>query len=316
MRFPVNLPADAMAKAVDSCVGAAYALQLAPYKTLGEEMDSPHCIVLMKEVPKARSRLRGPALRTAVWLHDSRHRLPFWRAYGTCPPFRAHAEKTRHRPVMERSLVRTTMPYPPVSQRCVRQAGSRRQALAPPALRPLDMLPTPRIAPLPERIDTRSRQHAALLTARQNVLAPEINWATARVLARNGVEVVIPRSQGCCGSLSLHTGEADQARDLARHNLRVFPHDVDAIITNAAGCGSGMHEYPLLFAGQPDEDVAQAFAHKVMDISVFLYQLGIETPPPLPQPVRVAYHDACHLAHAQRIPPTRSLLVTVPTRAG
>ncbi len=135
----------------------------------------------------------------------------------------------------------------------------------------------------------------------QQVLAPQINWATLRVLARNGVETVIPRGEGCCGSLSLHIGEAAQARDLARRNLTAFPADVDAIITNAAGCGSGMHEYGLLFAGEAEAVLAEAFGNRVRDISVFLDELGIEAPPPLAQPVIAAYHDACHLAHAQRV---------------
>ena len=92
---------------------------------------------------------------------------------------------------------------------------------------------------------------------------PQINWATLRVLAQNGIETVIPRGQACCGSLSLHIGEGEQARELARINLGIFPSDIDAIITNAAGCGSGMHEYGLLFAGQMDAERAAAFGNKV-----------------------------------------------------
>jgi len=124
---------------------------------------------------------------------------------------------------------------------------------------------------------------------------------------------VIPRGQGCCGSLSLHIGEAAQARDLARRNLAAFPADVDAIITNAAGCGSGMHEYGLLFAGETEAAQAAAFGERVRDISVFLDELGIEPPPPLTQPLTIAYHDACHLSHAQRVTaPPRRLLSQVP----
>jgi len=319
----------AMAKAVDNCVHCGLCLAACPtYKMLGEEMDSPRGrILLMKEALE-------DELTTEEVLPYVDRCLGCMACVTACPsgvpygdllaPFRAHAEKTRRRPVMQsaaRLLVHTTLPYPRRFRSAVRLGKLARVAksLLPPALRPmLDMLPDrlPASATLPERIEAQGQRRArvALLTGCvQNVLAPEINWATARVLARNGVEVVIPRGQGCCGSLPLHTGEADQARDLARRNLRAFPHDVDAVITNAAGCGSGMHEYPLLFAGEADEDAAQAFAHKVMDISVFLHQLGIEPPPPLPQPVRVAYHDACHLAHAQRITAEpRSLLATVP----
>jgi glycolate oxidase iron-sulfur subunit len=89
--------------------------------------------------------------------------------------------------------------------------------------------------------------------------------------------------------------------------------DVDVILTNAAGCGSGMKEYELLFKGLRDQAVASAFAHKVQDISQFLVSLGLVQPPPLPQPLRVAYHDACHLAHAQGITAQpRSLLAAIP----
>jgi len=104
-----------------------------------------------------------------------------------------------------------------------------------------------------------------------------------------------------------------QARRLARQNIEVFPRDVDAILTNAAGCGSGMHEYKLLFAGEEDLPRAEAFAARVLDVSVFLDQLGLEPPGPLPVPMRVAYHDACHLLHAQGVKaPPRRLLSAVP----
>lgn len=83
--------------------------------------------------------------------------------------------------------------------------------------------------------------------------------------------------------------------------MNVFPQDVDAILTNAAGCGSGMKEYPLLFAGTQWEAEAQAFSRRVQDVSEFLDGLGLVEPPPLSVPVRLAYHDACHLAHAQKI---------------
>jgi glycolate oxidase iron-sulfur subunit len=133
------------------------------------------------------------------------------------------------------------------------------------------------------------------------VLEPGIGWATLRVLARNGVETVIPRGQGCCGALAIHGGRAGQARALARRNLAAFPDDVDAVIANAAGCGSGMRDYGLLLAGERDEDAARAFAQRAVDVSAFLHELGLVAPPPPARPLRVAYHDACHLAHAQGV---------------
>ena len=116
----------------------------------------------------------------------------------------------------------------------------------------------------------------------QQALDPDINWATLRVLAANGVETVIPAGQGCCGALDMHLGETTRGQAFARRNIAVFPRDVDAIVTNAAGCGSGVHEYTLLFAGEPDHESAAAFAHAAKDITVFLAELGIVTPPPLP----------------------------------
>lgn len=141
------------------------------------------------------------------------------------------------------------------------------------------------------------------------MLSPEIGWAALRVLTRNGVEVLVPEGQSCCGALAAHTGVKAQAQRFARNNLRAFPDDVDAIITTAAGCGSGMHEYPLWLRGEPEEGAARAFAERVEDVSVFLHRLGLQSPPPLPEPLRAAYHDACHLAHAQRVTaPPRALL--------
>jgi glycolate oxidase iron-sulfur subunit len=100
---------------------------------------------------------------------------------------------------------------------------------------------------------------------------------------------------------------------LARRNFALFPADVDAIITNAAGCGSGIHEYGLLFAGTAEEERARSFAAKARDISLFLDEIGLLPPLALPTPLVVAYHDACHLAHAQRVTqPPRRLLAAIP----
>jgi glycolate oxidase iron-sulfur subunit len=121
--------------------------------------------------------------------------------------------------------------------------------------------------------------------------------------------VVIPQAQGCCGALALHTGETDMARAQALVNMNVFPNDVDAIVTNAAGCGSGMKEYPLLFKGTEWEAQGVEFSSRVQDISTFLDRLGTIEVPPLPEAIEMAYHDACHLAHAQgvRLAPRRLL---------
>ncbi|WP_309569991.1 (Fe-S)-binding protein, partial [Deinococcus sp.] len=139
-----------------------------------------------------------------------------------------------------------------------------------------------------------------------------------RVLARNGIEVVVPDGQGCCGAAALHTGARDEALKLVRANLDAFnPDDFDAILSNAAGCGAGLKEYPMVLHGEPDEARARAFADKVMDISEYLNGLlldgTLEPMVPASRPLKVAYHDACHLAHAQgvKVAP-RALLRAIP----
>jgi glycolate oxidase iron-sulfur subunit len=238
--------------------------------------------------------------------------------------YRAHAEPLRSRPVMasvRRSLVQQTLPFPGRFRVAATLGRAARplHGLTPRSLRPmLGLLPEklPATQPLPAiypAIGARRARVALLAGCVQQALDPDINWATLRVLAANGVETVIPAGQGCCGALDAHLGATERGQAFARRNMAAFPQDVDAIITNAAGCGSGMHEYPLLFAGQPEAEEAADFAQRTMDVSVFLAKLGIVTPSPLPQPLKVAYHDACHLAHAQGVTdPPRSLLRAIP----
>jgi glycolate oxidase iron-sulfur subunit len=182
----------------------------------------------------------------------------------------------------------------------------------------LDLLPDrmPDAKPLPATYPAKGprRARVALLSGCvQQVLAADINWATLRVLSRNGVEVVIPRNQGCCGALAMHIGELDAAREQAVGNLAAFPSDVDAVISNAAGCGSALKEYGDLFAGRDEQDDALRFASRAKDISTFLDELGITPPPGLIEPRRVAYHDACHLSHAQKVTEApRRLLAQIP----
>jgi glycolate oxidase iron-sulfur subunit len=131
-----------------------------------------------------------------------------------------------------------------------------------------------------------------------SVAYAELNRATVRVLAANGVEVVVPAGQACCGALHAHAGFRDEARALARQNIAaMLRDDVDAIVTNAAGCGATMKEYHDLLE---DDAQAQRFAAKVRDVSEFLAALGLR-PPPRKLGRRVTYQDACHLAHGQRI---------------
>ncbi|MGC4081283.1 MAG: heterodisulfide reductase-related iron-sulfur binding cluster [Vicinamibacterales bacterium] len=149
----------------------------------------------------------------------------------------------------------------------------------------------------------------------QRAFFGRVNQATARVLAAEGCEVIAPADQGCCGALALHAGESEQARAFARRLIAVFESaNVDVVAINAAGCGSAMKEYGQLLKG----DVAwaaraEAFARKVRDVSEVLDELGPPRAARHPIDARVAYHDACHLAHAQGVrAQPRALLAAIP----
>jgi len=147
-----------------------------------------------------------------------------------------------------------------------------------------------------------------------NVTFAELNAATIRVLAANGCDVVVPEGQQCCGALAAHAGVRDVARELARENLRAFVlDDVDAIVTNAAGCGSTLKEYDHLFApGEAEYGQAAVFGKKTCDVTEFLADLGSSAPLKA-LPLRVAYQDSCHLLHGQKVREApRKLLRSIP----
>jgi len=177
--------------------------------------------------------------------------------------------------------------------------------------------PPPGPARLPARVPARSGRRAVvgmLTGCVQQVFFPQVNAATARVLAAEGCDVVIPAGQGCCGALSWHGGRRSEAARFARRTVETFERaGVDAIVVNSAGCGSAMKEYADLLAGEPGwGQRAAALAGRVRDLTEFLTELG-PAAPRHPLPVTVAYHDACHLAHAQRITaPPRDLLAAIP----
>jgi glycolate oxidase iron-sulfur subunit len=147
-----------------------------------------------------------------------------------------------------------------------------------------------------------------------NVTFSELNEATIRVLTANGCEVVVPNGQLCCGALAAHAGVREAARDLARKNIQAFATgEFDAIVTNAAGCGSTLKEYDHLFGEhEPEHASAVAFRRKVRDVTEFLVELGLSAKlKPLPE--RVTYQDSCHLLHGQRVREApRQLLRAIP----
>jgi glycolate oxidase iron-sulfur subunit len=315
---------EGMALAVARCVHCGFCLPTCPtYRVLGEEMDSPRGrIVLMKQA------LEGELSIPDVLPHIDRclgclacvTACPSGVSYGDLlTPFRAKAEAEARTPfarLRQRGLVRL-LESPALFRLAVRagqiasgvsamlpRSARRSIALLPSRLDPPATLPT--IVPAQ---GTRRARVALLAGCAQQVLAPDINLATIRVLAAHGIEVVVPAGQACCGALAMHGGQADHARARARALLGVMPADVDAIVTNAAGCGSAMKEYGALLAGTPDAGRAEAFAARVRDVSELLDQIGLVRPLALSSPMTVAYHDACHLAHAQKVkaPPRRLL---------
>ncbi|MFM8292390.1 MAG: (Fe-S)-binding protein [Planctomycetia bacterium] len=316
-----------MADAVQACVHCGFCLAACPtYDLLGQEMDSPRGrIVLMKQV------LEGQVTFADAQPHVDRC-LGCLACEPACPsgvpyrdlisPFRALAVAEVRRGPWERLrrfLAARTLPFPARFRLAAWLGGTRlARRLAPRPLRPmLDLIP----AVLPPRQSWAEvnaargprRARVALLTGcAQQVLEPDITAATIAVLTSEGVEVVVPRGQGCCGGLAWHTGDLTAARGFARRNIDAFPADVDAIVTTAAGCGSAMHEYHLVLRGTPDESRAEAFRRRVVDVTAFLATLGLrgslrETR------LKAAYQDACHLAHAQGVrSPPRELLRSIP----
>ncbi len=207
-------------------------------------------------------------------------------------------------------------------QSLVRNSGVL--SLLPKRLRELEAM-TPEVQPKfsAELIDPVTpaagarRFRVALLTGcAQDLIFSDVNRDTAEVLAANGCEVHTPPSQNCCGSLHAHNGEWGLAQTLARRNLEQFPpHQFDAVITNAGGCGSHLKHYAKLLADDPILlPVAEEWDRKVKDIHEWLVEIGITPPTPMGQPAQtVTYHESCHLCHGQKITgQPRQMLKAIP----
>jgi glycolate oxidase iron-sulfur subunit len=160
------------------------------------------------------------------------------------------------------------------------------------------------IAPVTPATGQKKYLVAMLTGCAQDLIFSDVNRDTVEVLARNGCEVVTPPEQLCCGSLHAHNGEWELAQQLARKQIDQFPPErFDAIITNAAGCGSHLKHYAKLLAGEPAyQKRAELWDAKVKDIHEWLAQIGIQPPPSSNTPPQtVTYHEACHLCHGQKI---------------
>ena len=325
---------------IDKCVHCGFCLPTCPtYLLWGEEMDSPRGrIHLMK------AGVEGRAEITPTYVKHFDACLGCLACVTACPsgvqyaPLiekqRAQIERNYERPAGDRafrSLLMSLIPYP----------GRMRIALAPLALfgglvraigragilptrlsAALKLAPQVSIGSLFARTPERTaaagveRMKVAMLTGCVQRLAfAHVNDATVRVLTAEGCSVAAPGAQGCCGALPLHAGYIDQARDLARHNIDVFERSgVERIVVNAAGCGSAMKEYGELFKDDPAWATrAHDLSAKVRDVSELLAELGEPRAPRHPIAARVAYHDACHLAHGQGVrAQPRALLHAIP----
>ncbi len=172
------------------------------------------------------------------------------------------------------------------------------------------------IRPIETPPTNTARHRVGLLTGCvQDLVLPNVNRDTAEVLLANGCEVHTPAVQSCCGSLHGHNGEMDTARELARRQIDQFDVDkLDAIITNAAGCGSHLKTYGRLLADDPAyADRARTWDRKLKDIHEWLAEIGFRPPTTELPSAKTTYHDACHLCHGQAITrQPREVLAAIP----
>ena len=181
----------------------------------------------------------------------------------------------------------------------------------------VEMLPNPlpTAPPLPEflpAIGPRRARVALFLGCVADAMQRPTHWSTARVLQKNGCDVIIPRGQTCCGAIHFHAGQSKPALQFARQNASaLLRQDVDAVIVNVAGCGAMMKDYAHHWQGD-DTSGLKAFAGKIRDVSEFLVELG-PLRPTRSIKLKAVYHDACHLGHAQKITAApRKLLAMTP----
>lgn len=332
--------ADYKAK-LDQCIHCGLCLQACPtYAVFNTEMDAPRGrIALMRAVSEGRVAPDAPRfvehVDRCLGCRACETACPSGVQYGALVEVaRVVVERGRAPGRAERLVrwlgLRQLMPHAArlklvarlawLYQRSGAQRLVRRLDVLPGALRAMEtILPPidPRYAdyraPAPAIGQRRGR--VALLTGciQEAFLAP-VNQATARVLQRNGYEVVFPQGQTCCGAAQLHAGDEELARDLARRNVDAFlAHDVEAIVVNAGGCGLALKEYPQLLKDDPDyrARVAQ-FAAKVKDVNEFLAGHLYVAPRGVMR-ARATYADSCHLRHGQKVvAQPRALLRRIP----
>jgi glycolate oxidase iron-sulfur subunit len=291
------------------CVHCGFCLPTCPtYVLWNEEMDSPRGRIHLMD-----ARLDGTiALNATVATHFDRC-LGCMACVSSCPSgvrydrliesTRAAVEQEVERPFGERfvrGLLFRILPYPSRMRVALGLAPLGRGVPMPKRLRPLvDLAPLWRgrgeVPPVTPAAGPRRARVGLLTGCVQRAVFPDVNAATARVLAADGYEVVAP-PQGCCGALSVHAGRLEEGKAFARQLVEAFD-DVELVVVNASGCGSHLKELGWLLG----DERATRFAEKVRDVG----ELLAETPPRAarhPLELKVAFQDSCHLRHAQRLP--------------
>jgi glycolate oxidase iron-sulfur subunit len=311
---------------IDDCVHCGFCLPTCPtYVLWGEEMDSPRGrIVMMKE---GHEEISAPLVT-----HLDRC-LGCMACVTACPSgvkydkliedARPQLERNFERPPLERAhrrlifelftrpgRLRAVAPGAALGQRLGLPRLARRprvRRLAPRLAAMVSMTPEASmrhsLSRLPERFEARGEKRgtvALLQGCVQRVFFAHVNEATARVLAAEGFEVHVPRLPRCCGALALHAGEDPEATTLAKATIEALD-GYDTVIVNAAGCGSAMKDYGHVLRDQPAwAKRAADFSARVRDVSEFLAEAGARAER-RPIEMKIAYHDACHLAHAQGV---------------
>ncbi len=302
------------------CVHCGFCLPTCPtYVLWHEEMDSPRGRIHLMD-----ARLDGTVtLNATVTTHFDRC-LGCMACLTACPSgvrydrliesTRDAVEQEHKRPAADRllrGLLFRTLPYPKRMRAALRLAPLGRVVPMPRRFRPLvTMAPRWRaaggVAEVTPAVGSRRGRVGLLTGCVQSAVFPDVNRATARVLAADGLEVVAP-PQGCCGALSVHAGRLEEGKAFARELVRAFG-DVDLVVVNSSGCGSHLKELAWLLG----DDEAAAFAEKVRDVGELLR----EVPPRAqrhPLPLTVAMQDSCHLRHAQKLPlASRTSLARIP----
>lgn len=319
------------------CVHCGFCLPACPtFTLLGTEMDSPR-----GRIHLMRALAEGQVSETDTYRAHIESCLVCRSCETACPSgvqFGAMMESARSqlqidRPRRMRALGLSVLAHPRILQV---MAGLARFAQKSGAAALYDLLFSPKVLspsflpPMPPAsirnsygmeiipaVGTRRYRVGFLRGCVADVMFSRVNRDTIDVLTRNGCEVIIPREQTCCGALHVHNGMREEARELAKRNIDAFLDDrhgpLDAIITNAAGCGSTLKEYHALL--ESDDDLAakaKVFSGMMRDISEFLATIPL-VPYSHEIDATVAYHDACHLAHGQKIREApRTLLRAIP----